>query len=68
MTVAREAGASDIEALLKEVLIEVRGGARDIILGGPGIEHPTSAATAFVQILLRHRGELGISVSLTTSS
>jgi hypothetical protein len=49
--------------LLKAVLIEVRGGARDIMLGGPGLERPNTTTIGFVHLLLLHRGDLGISVS-----
>jgi hypothetical protein len=62
--VSREAGTSDFEALLKAVLIEVREGARHIILGGSGMERPSAAATSFARLLLEHRTDLGISITL----
>jgi hypothetical protein len=64
VTVADEAGESDFELLLSAILDEVREGARDLVLGGPGMEHPTKATDAFVRLLLGHRRELGISVKL----
>jgi hypothetical protein len=64
VTVSNKAGTSDLEALLKAVLIEVRGGARDIVLTRLGMERPSTAAASFVRLLLRHRKDLGISVSV----
>jgi hypothetical protein len=64
VTVSRNAGTSDLEGLLKSVLIEIRDGASDIVLSGHGLERPSTAASGLVQLLFRHRRDLGISVTL----
>jgi hypothetical protein len=64
VTVSESAGEPDFELLVHAILAEVVEGARDIVLGGPGMEHPTKTADAFVRVLLGHRRELEISVSL----
>jgi hypothetical protein len=64
VTVSRQAGTSDFEALLKAVRIEVHAGARDIISTAPEWSDRQAAPTAFVRLLLGHRRDLGISVSL----
>jgi hypothetical protein len=64
VTVSNDAGPSDFELLLEAILSEIRAGARDIVLGGPGMEHPSSAAAAFVRLFLGYRRDLGISIRL----
>jgi hypothetical protein len=64
VTVSNKAGTSDLEELLKTVLTEVRDGARDIVLTRLAVERPSTAAASFVRLLLRHRKDLGISVSV----
>jgi hypothetical protein len=64
VTVSPGASTWDFEALLKAVLIGVQEGTRDIVLSGPGLERPSTAATPFVRLLLRHGRDLGVSVSL----
>ena len=64
MTISNDAAPSDFEALLEAILAEIRAGARDIVLGGPGMEHPSSTAAAFVRLFLGYRKDLGISIRL----
>lgn len=64
MTISNHAGPSDFEALLETILAEIRAGARDIVLGGPGMEHPSSAAAAFVRLFLGYRKDLGVAIRL----
>src|SRR5215210_9490513 len=64
VTISNDAGPSDFDLLLEAILSEIRAGARDIVLGGPGMEHPSSAAAAFVRLFLGYRMDLGISIRL----
>jgi hypothetical protein len=64
VTISNDAAPSDFEALLEAILSEIRAGARDIVLGGPGMEHPSNAAAAFVRLFLGYRRDLGISIRL----
>jgi hypothetical protein len=59
-----EASTLEFEALLDRILAEVKGGARHIVLVGPAMEKPSHAADAFIRVLLGHRRDLDISVTL----
>ena len=62
--ISNDAAPSDFDALLEAILSEIRAGARDVVLGGQGMEHPSSAAAAFVRLFLGYRKDLGISIRL----
>lgn len=64
VSVHEDASTLEFEALLDRILAEVKGGARYIVLVGPGMEKPSHAADAFVRVLLGHRRDLDISVTL----
>ena len=64
VAIHEDASTLEFEALLDRILAEVKGGARHIVLVGPAMEKPSHAADAFVRVLLGHRRDLDISVTL----
>jgi hypothetical protein len=64
VAIHEDASTLEFEVLLDRILAEVKGGARHIVLVGPGVEKPSHAADAFVRVLLGHRRDLDISVTL----